>query len=147
MSLRDEIAAAASAMLAITSPTEERRTESPVNETPIYDRMTRILLDVDVTPTERAALLSMAVSIDFDRFHWRILSLELARNRYPSLLYFEGHDRLALALGIRPGTRDAERKVDRVIESLISKGLIVERGAQYELVVLSDAPTADQVTA
>jgi hypothetical protein len=89
----------------------------------------QILLDVDVTPYERAVLLDMATAVveGSTRYTW-------------------GHDRLAGALGKRPRTTAAKRALSgRIIPSLVRKGLIAVaekahpgRNAEYELLVLHE---------
>lgn len=113
-----------------TTPTP--RTENPVSATPTYDRMKHVLLHTDVTARERALLLDMAVSIDSD-----------PSRREHSLLYVEGDDRLALALGERPGTTRAETAVSGTIIDLLHKRLIAHWCHVYELVVLTPPPSPE----
>ena len=76
---------------------------------------------------ERAALLDMALAVEDG-----------------SLVYAWGHERLAVALDKEPGTKAAKRTLERVLSSLIDKGLIARtsrayRGhnAEYTLTVLA----------
>lgn len=142
MSLRDEIAAAAGTMLAITRPTEPLRTESPVNDAMVtLERMKSALMTTSVTMTERLILLyGMAAWID--AVHAGVVESPVALDA-DSLLYFGGHEPLALTLGKPPGSREAQRAVDRVLASLVAKGLLRARGTAYELLVLRDALTAE----
>ncbi|MGX1703724.1 hypothetical protein [Microbacterium sp. NPDC055357] len=91
------------------------------------ERMKSALLTATVTSLERTVLLDMAIAVDDD-----------------APLYTWGHDRLALAIGKRPGSPAAKQALSvRILPSLIAKGLIrlhskAHRGhrAEYELLVL-----------
>lgn len=91
-----------------------------------HRQMSLATLGVGLPSLERAALLDMALAVEDG-----------------SLVYAWGHDRLALALDKEPGTKAAKRALERVLSSLIDRGLIVRtsrayRGhnAEYTLTVL-----------
>ncbi|MGZ0066685.1 hypothetical protein [Microbacterium arborescens] len=91
-----------------------------------HRQMSLATLGVGLPTLERAALLDMALAVEDG-----------------SLTYGWGHERLAVALDKEPGTKAAKRALERVLSSLIDKGLIVRtsrahRGhnAEYRLAVL-----------
>lgn len=92
------------------------------------DLMKERLLDIPVTQTERIVLLDMAAA--------------LARG---TTSYTWGHDRLARAIGKRPGTPAAKQALSgRILPSLTAKGLIHKtsdaypgHNAEYDVSVLS----------
>lgn len=91
-----------------------------------HRQMSLLTLGAGLPTLERAALLDMALAVEDG-----------------SLTYAWGHERLAVALDKEPGTKAAKRALERVLSSLIDKGLIVRtsrahRGhnAEYRLAVL-----------
>lgn len=91
-----------------------------------HRQMSLVTLGAGLPKLERAALLDMALAVEDG-----------------SLIYAWGHERLAVALDKEPGTKAAKRALERVLSSLIGKGMIVRtsrahRGhnAEYRLAVL-----------
>ncbi|WP_274645474.1 hypothetical protein [Microbacterium sp. C7(2022)] len=90
--------------------------------------MKALLLDAAVTSLERAVLLDMAAAV-----------------KDGSTVYSWGHDRLAEAIGKRPGSQAAKSALSvRIIPSLITKGMIRKQSAahrshraEYDLSILS----------
>lgn len=79
-----------------------------------HKRMSYSLLGAGLPTMERIVLLDMALAVEEG-----------------SLIYAWGHERLAVALDKEPGTKAAKRALERVLSSLVDKGLIVRTSRAY----------------